>query len=77
MIGFNPSHVVLLRQDPLSGISDNDKPEKFACDEDGEGAKCRIKVSVLIPAIASICFNQLVTPELKTELCGFMKLINN
>ena len=77
MIGLNPSYVVLLGQDPLSGISDNDKPEKFPCNEDGEGVKCRIKVSVLIPTIVSICFNQLVTLELTTELCGFMKLINN
>ena len=73
----NFSHVVLLDQDHLLRISDNDKPESFACDEDAERVERGFKMSVLMPDIISISFTQPATVDLTTALCGFMKLTNN
>ena len=64
-------------QDPLLRISDNDKPESLACDEDAEQGECGFKMSVLMPDIISVCFTQPATVDLATELSGFMKLNNN
>ena len=57
----------------LSEISDNDKLEILACDEDAERVECDFKMSVLIPDIISICFTQPATVDLATALCGFME----
>ena len=59
-------------QDHLLRISDNNKPESFACDEDAERVERGLKMSVLMPDIISISFTQPAT-----ALCGFMKLTNN
>ena len=67
----------LLDQDPLLRISDNDKPESLACDEDAERVECGLKMSVLMPDIISICFTQPATVDLATLLCGFIRLTNN
>ena len=61
----------------LLRISDNDKPESLACDEDAERVECGLKMSVLMPDIISICFNQPATVNLAIALRGFMKLTNN
>ena len=66
-------------QDPLikTKISDSDKPESLACDEDTEWVKCDFQMSVLTLDIISICFTQPATVGLTTALCGFMKLTKN
>ena len=66
-----------MQQDPLLRISENDKPERFACDKDAERTECNLKMSVLMPGIISICFIQLATVDLATASCSFMKLTNN
>ena len=59
-------------------ISDNDKPESLACDEDPELVECGLETSVLMPnIIISISFTLPATVDLATALCGFMKLNNN
>ena len=73
----NFSNVVLLDQDPLLRVSDNDKPESLAYDEDAERVECGFKMSVLMADIISICFTEPATVDLATALCGFMKLTNN
>ena len=67
----------MLDQDSLLRISDNDKPESLACNEDAERVECGFKKSVLIPHIITTCFAQPATVDLATALCGFMKLTNN
>ena len=62
------SHVVLLDQDPLLRISENDKPESLACDENAERVECGLKMSVLMPDIISISFTQPATVDLATAL---------
>ena len=64
-------------QDRLLRISDTDKPERLASDEDPERVECGSKMQVLMPDIVSICFTQPATVDLTTALCGFMKLTNN
>ena len=43
-----PAHVVLLDQDPLLRISDNDKLESLACNEDTKRVECGFKMSGII-----------------------------
>ena len=64
-------------QDPLLRVSDNDKSESLACDEDAERVEWGLTMSVLMPDIISICFTQPATVDLATALFGFMKLSNN
>ena len=66
-----------MNQDLLLRITDNDKPESLACDEDKERVECGLNMSLLTPDIISICFTQPATVDLATALCGFMKLTNN
>ena len=63
-------------QDPLFRISDNDKPESLACDEDAEPVDCGLKMSALMSPIISICFTQAATVDLATALCRLMELTN-
>ena len=58
-------------------VSDNDKPENLACDEDAEKKERGPEMSVLMPDIISICFTQPATVDLATALCDFMILTNS
>ena len=42
-------------------ISNNDKPESFAYDEDAERVECGLKMSILMPGIVSSYFTQPAT----------------
>ena len=57
-----------MNQDPPLRVSDNDKPENLACDEDTEHVECDLKTPVLIPGIINICFTQHASVDLATTM---------
>ena len=64
-------------QDLFLRVSDNDKPESLAYDEDAEKVECGFKMSALMADIISTCVTDPATVDLATALCGFIELTNN
>lgn len=79
MIGlfWNLGHEVFLDLNPPLRISENDKPENLASDEDAYRVEWVLKLVALMQDLISIYFTQPAKVDVAAALCDFTKLTNN
>ena len=74
---WNLGHEVFLDLNPLLRISENDKPENLASDEDAYRVEWVLKLVALMQDLISIYFTQPAKVDVAAALCDFTKLTNN